>query len=252
MLRKAVLVAGLLRAFGSISFSFAAYVLRAEGGHRQAKAVGLQLCTMLLIALNCVALAADPNKTLHIATQDINTLDPQQANEAYSFRVVEAIYENLYELDYLSQPAKLVPNTAVALPEIADGGLTWTIRVRPGIYFTNDPAFKGRPRELVAEDYVYSVKRLLDPALRLGGDALMTDLIVDARDAVAAATKSGARFDYDRPLKGIQALDRYSWPDRRHSRDAPGTASALQASRCRDTLPARADRRESRRECLRR
>ena len=31
----------------------------------------------------------------------------------------------------------------------------WTIRIKPGIYFADDPAFKGRKRELVAADYVY-------------------------------------------------------------------------------------------------
>ena len=40
------------------------------------------------------------------------------------------------------------------MPEIADGGRTWTIRVKFGIHFADDPVFKGRPRELVVADYV--------------------------------------------------------------------------------------------------
>ena len=43
------------------------------------------------------------------------------------------------------------------------------MRVKPGIFFTDDPAFKGKPRELVAEDYVYSYKRWLDPNGRRSG-----------------------------------------------------------------------------------
>ena len=38
------------------------------------------------------------------------------------------------------------------------------VKVKPGIYFANDPAFKGQKRELVAEDYVYALKRIVDPA----------------------------------------------------------------------------------------
>ena len=56
--------------------------------------------------------------------------------------------------DYFARPPRLVPNTAAAMPEITDGGRTFTIRVKPGIFFADDPAFKGKPRELTADDYV--------------------------------------------------------------------------------------------------
>jgi ABC-type transport system substrate-binding protein len=61
---------------------------------------------------------------------------------------------------------KLRPNTATAMPESSDGGRSYTFRIRPGIYFTPDPAFKGSKREVTAPDYVYSFKRLYDPALK--------------------------------------------------------------------------------------
>ena len=60
--------------------------------------------------------------------------------------------------------------------------------------------FKGKPRELVAADYVYSIKRSLDPNLRGGGDPALTDLIVGARPVVDAARKPGGKFDYDAPI----------------------------------------------------
>ena len=43
----------------------------------------------------------------------------------------------------------------------------WTIKLRPGIYFQDDPAFKGQKRELTANDYVYSFKRYLRSALEV-------------------------------------------------------------------------------------
>ena len=45
-----------------------------------------------------------------------------------------------------------------------------SIRIKRGIRFSDAPAFKGKPRELVAKDYVYSITRSLDPNLRAGGD----------------------------------------------------------------------------------
>jgi ABC-type transport system substrate-binding protein len=120
------------------------------------------------------------------------------------------IFEGLYEFDYLASPVRLSPLTATGMPEITDGGLTWTIHVKPGIHFTPDPAFDGKPRELVADDYVYSLKRWLDPNLHRGGDASITPLIVGARALVDAARKPGAHFDYAAPMAGLRALDRYT------------------------------------------
>jgi ABC-type transport system substrate-binding protein len=166
------------------------------------------LAASLAAALVRPALADDP-KVLRLALPDIAVLDPQQITDLYSSRVANAIFEGLYQFDYIASPARVVPNTALAMPEITDGGRTWSIRVKPGILFTDDPAFKGKPRELVAADYVYSIKRRLDPNLKLGGDPALTDLVVGARPVVEAAAKSG-RFDYDVPIEGLQAADRHT------------------------------------------
>lgn len=176
-------------------------------------AVRLALAAVVAGALAsapCALAAADPAKVLHIATPDIEALDPQQYDDNPSFEVITAIFEGLYEFDYLASPVKLAPMTATGMPEITDGGLTWTVHVKPGIYFTADPAFGGRRRELVADDYVFSLKRWLDPNLHRGGDASITPLVVGARALVDAAKKPGAHFDYAAPMAGLRALDRYT------------------------------------------
>src|SRR3954470_2500209 len=93
------------------------------------------------------------------------TFDPQKTSDLYSNFVESAIFDTPLDYDYLARPLKLVPATLVSLPEISADGLTYTLRVRPGVYFSDDAAFKGKRRELVAQDYVYSLKRLMDPAL---------------------------------------------------------------------------------------
>ena len=92
--------------------------------------------------------------------------DPQATSDYYSANVERAIFDSLYQYDYLARPYRMVPNTAAAMPEISADGRVWTIRVKPGIHFADDPAFKGAKRELTAHDYVYSWKRLLDPRMR--------------------------------------------------------------------------------------
>ncbi len=169
------------------------------------------VCAMLAVALACApASAADMRKVLRIASPDITSLDPQQGTDLYSTRVTQAIFEPLYQYDYFASPATVIPDTAASMPVITDGGRTWTISLQKGILFAADPAFKGKPRELVAQDYVYSITRSLDPNLRTGGDPDLTDLIVGARAIVDAARNTGAKLDYDAPIAGLRAIDRYT------------------------------------------
>ena len=74
--------------------------------------------------------AADLRKVLRIASPDITSLDPQQGTDLYSTRVTSAIFEALYEFEYLSTGSRVIPNTAEAMPVITDDGRTWTMRVR--------------------------------------------------------------------------------------------------------------------------
>ena len=150
------------------------------------------------------------SKVLRVASPDITSLDPQQGTDLYSTRVASAIFEGLYQYDYLATPTKIVPNTAAAMPAISTDGRRWTIRVQKGIRFTDDPAFHGKPRELVAADYVYALERWIDPNLKGGGDPQLSDLLVGARAVVDAARKPGAKFDYDARIEGLRAVDRYT------------------------------------------
>ncbi|HEY3179403.1 MAG TPA: ABC transporter substrate-binding protein [Casimicrobiaceae bacterium] len=149
-------------------------------------------------------------KVLRVAFPIAETgFDPQAGGDAYSNYVSRAIFDPLYKYEYLTRPYKLVPNTAAALPDISPDGKTWTIRIRPGIYFADDPAFKGQRRELTAYDYVYGIKRLLDPRMRSNFLQIVEGRFVGAEAVVAKASESG-RFDYDAPIEGLQAVDRYT------------------------------------------
>jgi ABC-type transport system substrate-binding protein len=156
------------------------------------------------------ASAADMQKVLHVAfVAPENGFDPQATSDLYSNYVNRQMFDPLYKYDYLARPYKVIPNTAAALPEISTDGMTWTIRIKKGIYFSDDPAFGGRKRELTADDYVYSFKRLIDPRLRSNNAQILDDRLVGAKAMIDAAKKSGAP-DYDAALEGAQAIDRYT------------------------------------------
>ena len=135
--------------------------------------------------------------------------DPQAVTDTYSADVCAAIFEPLYRYDYFARPVRLEPAIAAAMPETSDGGRTFTIRIKQGIRFAADPAFNGKPRELVADDYVYAIKRVLDPKVRSYWLFLLEHRLLGADAALAKARKSG-HFDYDAPLEGARALDRYT------------------------------------------
>ncbi len=175
---------------------------------RLSRLVGLYAISLL--ALAAPAGAQGNGKVLHVTFQAAETgFDPVRVSDYYSGTVIEAIFDPLLTYDYLARPAKLIPNVAQALPAIADEGRTYTLSIRPGIHFADDPAFKGRKRELTAADYVYSIKRFMDPANR-SPYAFLFEGKVAGLDELAARAKKSGKFDYDAKIPGLEALDRYT------------------------------------------
>ena len=74
----------------------------------------LRLLLLLALVVWYCALAADPAKILRVASPDIETLDPQQFSDNPSFQVLVAIFEPLYEWDYLRSPPRLSPVASIS------------------------------------------------------------------------------------------------------------------------------------------
>ena len=153
---------------------------------------------------------ADPKKVLRYVFPVAETgFDPAGVHDLYSAHVNGSIFETLFTYDYLASPAKLVPRTAEALPEVSADGLTYTIRLQKGIYFAVDPVFKGKKRELTSTDYVYTFKRLMDPSLRSPNSWLLDGRILGMDTLLKQAQKTG-KFNYDQSVAGLQTPDRYT------------------------------------------
>ncbi|MES2103604.1 MAG: ABC transporter substrate-binding protein [Pseudomonadota bacterium] len=153
---------------------------------------------------------ADPNKLIRQAFEAADDgFDMAKTQNHYSGWVSEAIFEPLLSYDYLASPAKLIPKTVEAMPEISEGGKVFVFKIKSGIYFAADPAFKGKKHELTAEDYIYTFKRVLDPVNRSPNASFIDGKILGMADLVAKANKTG-KFDYDAPVAGLKALDRYT------------------------------------------
>jgi oligopeptide transport system substrate-binding protein len=168
------------------------------------------MAVLAAVAVPVPVHAADMNKVIRaVFPSGEEGFDPAAAHDLYSGTVEQMIFETLLTYDYLARPSKLVPLTAEALPQVTDNGQTYTIKLRKGIYFTPDPAFKGVKRELVADDYVFSWKRLMDPKIRSPWTWLVDGKIVGLDELAADAKKTGT-FDYAAKVPGLEAVDRYT------------------------------------------
>jgi ABC-type transport system substrate-binding protein len=169
------------------------------------------LLALLALVAAAAAPAAAPPKVLRYAFEIAETsFDPHRVSDAYSQILNTGMFEAPLTYDFLARPLRLKPQTLASMPEVSADGTTYTLRLTPGIYFADDPAFDGRKRELVAADYVYSMKRLLDPKVRASQQGEVEPYILGAEAAATAARKSGT-FDYDAPIEGLKVVDRYTF-----------------------------------------
>ena len=154
--------------------------------------------------------AAEPVKIIRTAYPSAESgFDCAVDSDEVTATLCDNIFDALLQYDHLARPIKLQPRAAVALPEISADGKTYTLKLKHGITFTDHPAFKGRKRELVAADYVYSMKRLLDPGNHSKWQFLLDGKVEGLNELADEAKKSG-KFDYDKPIRGLDAVDAHT------------------------------------------
>ena len=161
----------------------------------------------------CAETGATAGKTLHVALSAAPIgFDPAQVYDSASRAVIGGIFEAPLEYAFVDGGGRMRPNTAAAMPEISADFRTFTFHIRPGIRFADDPAFGGRPRELTAADYVYSIKRFFDPRWKSPVlFALETAKILGLSELRRRCLAEHRPFDYDAPVEGLRLLDRYSF-----------------------------------------
>ncbi len=176
----------------------------------------LRLAAGLLAAallLSSGAARSQPVKTLRYTFPVAETsFDPAQITDLYSRTVASAIFDAPLEFEFMARPARMRPNSAASMPEVADDFRSFTFRIQPGTYFDDDPAFKGKKRELTAADYVYSLKRHFDPRWKSGNLYILENArILGLSELRARLIETSRPFDYDREVEGLRALDRYTF-----------------------------------------
>ena len=170
------------------------------------------LVCLMLAALPTAGAAGAAPKTLRYAFEIAETgFDPAQISDLYSRAIAANIFDAPLHFAYLAAPGTIEPATADGMPEVSGDFRTFTIHIRKGIFFADDPAFQGRRRELTAADYVYSFKRLFDPHWNCPNYGDFAILGILGMDSLRAQALKSGHFDYDTTVEGLRTLDRYTF-----------------------------------------
>lgn len=177
----------------------------------------------ILVGLMCLTLLActpkaqdDKVKTANFALgDDVKSLDPALCYDTVSNTVMPLAIEGLYEYHYLKRPLELQPSLAEAMPTVSADKKTYTIKVKKGVLFQDDPAFPGgKGRELKAQDFIFGWKRIALPHLQSPGTWVFDDRVVgwnEFRKKLEGISDLKAReallLD---EVEGMKALDDYT------------------------------------------
>ncbi|QHT65606.1 ABC transporter substrate-binding protein [Rhodocytophaga rosea] len=154
----------------------------------------LRQFTGLFIALVLLASCSDGNKKekqeakkvfRYNQAEGLTSLDPAFARNQANVWAVNQIYNGLFELD---QQLNVVPSL-VDNWKVSEDGKTYTFEIRKGIHFQDSEVFPdGKGREVTADDFVYSFKRVLDPKTSSTGAWIFNERVLTNADGSISDT----------------------------------------------------------------
>jgi ABC-type transport system substrate-binding protein len=174
----------------------------------------LGLVMILSIFGSCSIGHREEKNVLNVYSYEvIPGLDPMVIADRHSHTAARQIYEGLYEYHYLKNNFEIYPVLADGMPEITNKGLTYTVKLKKGVTFADDPCFKqtkGKGRELTADDFIYSIKRGMVSSYTKGlfFNSILADLVVGLDEFKKASEKKD--FHFDQEVAGMKALDKYT------------------------------------------
>lgn len=176
---------------------------------------GLLALSTIFVACTRKEVHGPHYKIVHIPlSDDVKTLDPANAYDVVSLSVMPMAVESLFQYAFLKTPLELEPLLAESMPEVSKDKKTYTIKIKKGVMFQDDPAFaNGKGRELKAKDFLYAWKRLLIPALQSNGTWIFEDKVVgytELKKAIMDDKTKPIEEHLASEIEGMKALDDYT------------------------------------------
>ncbi|MHC4290571.1 MAG: ABC transporter substrate-binding protein, partial [Planctomycetota bacterium] len=111
------------------------------------------------------------------------------------------------------RPFEIEPLLADGMPVISDDKLTYTITIKKGVYFQDDPCFPdGKGRELKAGGCIFGFKRIASIRYINKNWGGLKDRIkgLDTFREYTKQFKNAFEVDYTKEVEGLQAIDDYT------------------------------------------
>jgi ABC-type oligopeptide transport system substrate-binding subunit len=149
---------------------------------------------------------------------DVKSIDPATCGDDISSIIQANFFEGLYAYHYLKRPVEAVPQLAADMPVIAGDGLTYTIRLKPGVLYHRNPCFGPDPtgahrwntRAVRAADFVLAFKRIADYHINTGLAWAFIAGRIEGLDDFRESSRLyriGDFSRYDLPVAGLEAVD---------------------------------------------
>ena len=174
----------------------------------------LVLIILVVVIMYCIKpdVSEDPDQTSIYALlpSKVRKLDPGDIGDNISAPVAAQFFECLYQYHYLKRPYQLIPLVAESMPIASEDGLTYTIKIKKGVYFIDDPCFEnGKGRELTAHDFIYAWKRIANIKYLSQNWWIFDGRIVGLNEfrEYSKTCKTAADVDYSLPVEGLQTPD---------------------------------------------
>ncbi len=166
----------------------------------------LSLAFLLALAVSaCTKKNHRETNTFYGYTREyVASLDPILAQDYFSSQMSAQAYEGLYHFKYKSNPLEIEPLLAAEMPKISNDGLVYKIPLKKNISFHPHASFKSSARMFVADDFIYSLRRLADARNKSPFFWIVENKIAGL-DEWRKKLSTGLA-DYSTPISGLRAL----------------------------------------------
>lgn len=151
------------------------------------------LLSAVMLASVASAQVKNPGTLIDVAFGDWRTFDPADCYEQSCGEVIQNVLETLYFPEG-NNASKFVPLLAEGMPEVSNGGKTYTVKIRKNAKFSNG-------KDLTAEDVVYSIQRTLLASVDSGPAQLLIEPLLGTTDFI----RKGGKIGYDQVAAAVQA-----------------------------------------------
>ena len=139
----------------------------------------------------------------------IKTFDPAVVFNDDGLTVLSQSLETLSQYHYLKRPYEVIPSLAESMPEITDEGRRYLIKIKRGVLY-HPHKFLKDTREVIADDFIWAIKRLAFRPLKSTGNWLFEGKIKGFNNFTNEVGDSLEKF-YTKEIEGLRKIDDYTF-----------------------------------------